>query len=441
MSISSITQKPPLFVPPVQEVFKALVESRQFSSEFIKDLLVFLNREKQGHFGNVNFYLESLCADAGNLLDEVENFQAYLESLKTTKRDLGKDFHGIKRKVLDGISRLNDSKAYLDRVKMALCRFILQYESPIHQIEHEYPTVEEAVDAATLAEMRLARQIEPGGKSDSQRFLALFMSFRSIVCAYNGPAFYITQLQSSLASLEALCQKVLLEMEVLKTTQKLMETRQELTTMRFNMTALQTQLMERKDREARLNQIANLQEKSSLPAMLFSIVAVVVIFAGVAFYYFGEMRLTGREVEPVISQKSCLDIKDQLAASPRYKSQVLIFRKFGSDLYFKANHLTCEKLHRLDSTQFVSLVGLLQDDYAEGKRESGTFNGHRVLQVKDIGIHKLVVRLANDIQVNPVYNTKVMERAKSMQAILHREENEKEPVLLVVDLTRPSSRI
>ncbi len=436
MSISSIAPKPVTQIPPVQEVFRLLLDTRQFSVEFATTMVNFLSREKQGQFGNVNFHLETLCADAGDLLDEIENFQSFLESIKTTKRDLSSDYLAIKGKVDEGLFRLNASKEYLDQVKMALCRFILQYESPNHRLSREYSTVEEAVDAATLAEMRLARNVQPDSESGTQRFLALFMTFRSIVCAFNGPSFYIAQLHGAQASLDAIFQKVRLEMEVFQATQKLMETRQELTAMRFNMTALQTQLMEKKDREERLKQFSSLQDKSGLPALLLSMMAVVMILGGAAWYYWDEIRLPGREADPVISQKSCLDIKNQLEASPRYNSQVLIFRKYGNDIYFKANHLTCEKLHRLDSTQISALALLLKDDYAAGNREVGTFNGNRVLQVKDIGIHKLVVRLSNDTRTNPGFKAAVLERAAAMQAMLHREDGTKDPDLLVVELTR-----
>ena len=120
-------------------------------------------------------------------------------------------------------------------------------------------------------------------------------------------------------------------------------------------------------------------------------------------------------------EPSCQDIAEQLAQSPRYQSQVLIFRKFGNDVYFKANAAICEKLHRLDSLQVVSLAALLKLDYQTGNREAASFNGHRVLQTKGVGLNKLVVQLMNPTAQDVQFKVRVLELATTLRAILQAD--------------------
>jgi hypothetical protein len=147
------------------------------------------------------------------------------------------------------------------------------------------------------------------------------------------------------------------------------------------------------------------------------------------------LRTGKRAGEEVLSQRSCREIARQLERSPRYKSQVLIFRKFGEQIFFRANSLTCEKLYRLDSLQIGSLGELLRADYAAGNQMEAAYNGNRVLQVKDVGINKLVVKLSNRTADNVGFKVKVLEGATKLRALLEPDKDRSGQDLLIVDLS------
>jgi hypothetical protein len=138
----------------------------------------------------------------------------------------------------------------------------------------------------------------------------------------------------------------------------------------------------------------------------------------------------------VLSQRSCREIDRQLEKSPRYKSQVLIYRKFGREVYFRANAQTCEKLYRLDSLQIGSLADILKADYDAGAQTVAAYNGRRVLQVKDVGINKLVLKLQNRTAGDLEYKIKVLERATTLRAVLQPDPDGRAEDLLIVDLAR-----
>ena len=131
------------------------------------------------------------------------------------------------------------------------------------------------------------------------------------------------------------------------------------------------------------------------------------------------------------------EIERQLEKSPRYKSQVLIFRKFGREIFFRANAPTCEKLYRLDSLQIRSLSDVLQADYAAGSQSEASYNGRRVLQVKDVGQNKLVVKLQNHTAASVPFKLQVLEKATLMRAVLQPDPDGRAEDLLIVDLGRP----
>ena len=140
------------------------------------------------------------------------------------------------------------------------------------------------MDAAALAEMRLTRAMSPNVDRNLQRLLALFMTFRSIVCSYDGPSMYIRQIENSLASLDAIYEKIRLEMEVLKATRNLVETRRELSTAKINLTSLQNQLHEKLAKDEQLVKLMALQEKSSFP-QIFIIGVCLVCLSGLMGYF------------------------------------------------------------------------------------------------------------------------------------------------------------
>jgi hypothetical protein len=185
----------------------------------------------------------------------------------------------------------------------------------------------------------------------------------------------------------------------------------------------------------------SLQEKPSYSRWVFSgmILGAVAGFLGyVALTDFGPMKTGAGDL---VSQKSCKEIYNQIEKSPRYQSQVLIFRKFGNDVYFRANPSTCEKLHRLDSLQMQSLAQLMKIDYDAGNQAAASFHGNRVLQVKDVGINKLVVRLANRTEADMRYKLKVLEVATTLKAVLQPDKDGLNEDLLIVDLGRGRGEI
>ena len=426
---------------PTPEIIRLFLEPKLQAGNFILSLLNSLGREKASNFTNVNQYLESSLGDANNVLEDISNFQLLLEEGKGSDRLIELDYEDLKDTVQGCLVDLHRTKVKLNDLKIALCRFIVIYEAPSRTLSRYYNTVEEWMDAASLAEMRLTRSLQPDGDRNLQKLLALFMTFRSIVCSYDGPAMFIRQLENSLASLDAIYEKVRLELEVAQATRTLVETRKELSTVKFNLSSLENQLLEKNNHADQLSRLMALQEKSSFPVGA-AVGALLVVCAALAGYFMlnGAKPSARKFVGAVISQQACRDIETQLRKSPRYKSQVLIFRKFGSDVYFKANALTCEKLHRLDSAQLVSLADLMRIDYRAGNQGAGSFYGNRVLQVKDVGINKLVVKLSNRTERNLNYKLQVLEHATTLRAVLQPDRDGFSEDLLIVDLHQGMAR-
>ncbi len=423
-------------IQPTPDVIRLFLEPRLQAGNFVLSLLHSLGLEKANNFTQVNSYLESSLGDSYRTLEGMGNFQLQLEQTKPKSFDkaLEADYADLKAKAQSSLVELHRAKIKLNDLKIALCRFIIQYESPNKAGLRAYQSVEEWMDAAALAEMRLTRAMSPTVDRNLQKLLALFMTFRSIVCSYDGPAVYIRQIENSLASLDAIYEKIRLEMEVLKATRNLVETRRELSTAKINLTSLQNQLQEKAAKDEQLVRLMALQEKSSFP-QIFIIGVCLVALSGLIGYFLMHNVQGGKRGGEVLSQGSCRDIARQLDRSPRYKSQVLIFRKFGREIFFRANALTCEKLYRLDSLQTRSLGDVLQADYDAGNQGEASYNGHRVLQVKDVGINKLVIKLSNHTAGNIPYKVKVLERATQMRAILEPDKTGQSEDLLIVDLS------
>ncbi|MDB5047484.1 MAG: hypothetical protein JWO30_555 [Fibrobacteres bacterium] len=424
-------------IQPTPDVIRLFLEPRLQAGNFVLSLLTSLGQEKATNFNNVNTYLESSLGDSFQTLEDMGDFQLQLEQTRPKSFDKGveADYADLKAKAQSSLVELHRAKIRLNDLKVALCRFIINYESPTKTGSRIYHSVEEWMDAAALAEMRLTRAMSPNVDRNLQKLLALFMTFRSIVCSYDGPAMYIRQIENSLASLDAIYEKIRLEMEVLKATRNLVETRRELSTAKINLTSLQNQLQDKAAKDEQLVRLMALQEKSSFP-QIFIIGVCLVALSGLVGYYLMHNLHTGKRGEDeVMSQRSCREIERQLEKSPRYKSQVLIFRKFGEQIFFRASSATCEKLYRLDSLQIGSLGEVLKADYEAGNQAEASYNGNRVLQVKDVGINKLVVKLSNRTANNVNYKVKVLERATKLRAILEPDKNGQTEDLLIVDLT------
>ncbi|HKP95369.1 MAG TPA: hypothetical protein VJ385_06395 [Fibrobacteria bacterium] len=424
-------------IQPTPDVIRLFLEPRLQAGNFVLSLLTSLGQEKANNFANVNHYLDSSLGDSFQTLEGMGDFQFQLEQTKPKgfDRELEAEYAELKAKAQGSLVELHRAKIKLNDLKIALCRFIINHESPTKTGSRIYHSVEEWMDAAALAEMRLARAISPTVDRNLQRLLALFMTFRSIVCSYDGPSMYIRQMENSLASLDAIYEKIRLEMEVLKATRTLVETRRELSTAKINLTSLQNQLHDKAAKDERLARLMSLQEKSAFP-QIFIIGACLVALSGLVGYFLTHnLQTAKRGGSELFSQRSCREIERQLDKSPRYKSQVLIFRKFGREIFFRANAATCEKLYRLDSLQIGPLSDVLQADFQAGNQAEASYNGNRLLQVKDVGINKLVVKLSNRTEKNVEYKLKVLERATQMRAILEPDKDGLAEDLLIVDLT------
>lgn len=425
---------------PTPEVIRLFLEPRLQAGNLVLSLLNSLGKEKATNFSNVNLYLEASLGDANRVLEEMSNFQIALEETKGRgiDREIENGYEDVKARAQSNLVELHRAKIKLNDLKIALCRFIINYESPSKNPARAYHSVEEWMDAATLSEMRLTRGLNPsGGERDLQRLLALFMTFRSIVCSYDGPSMYIRQIENALASLEAIYEKIRLELEVLKANRRLSETRKELSTAKINLTNLQSQLQQKSTQTEQLAKLMSLQEKPSYSHWVFAgmLMGAVAGFLGyVALADFGPVKT---KTGDFLSQHSCKEIYNQIEKSPRYASQVLIFRKFGNDVYFRASPMTCEKLHRLDSLQMSSLAQLLKFDFEAGNQAAASFHGNRVLQVKDVGINKLVVKLSNHTEADLNYKIKVLELATTLRGVLQPDKTGVNEDLLIVDLSRP----
>ena len=423
---------------PTPEVIRLFQEPRLYAGNFVLALLNSLGQEKAHNFNNVNAYLESSLGDAFLTLEEMGDFQTTIEETKIKGPDvqLEEDFDELKSKAQGMIVELHRSKIKLNDLKIALCRFIIAYESPTKTLTRMFYSVEEWMDAAALAEMRLTRAMTASVDRNLQKLIALFITFRSIVCSYDGPAMYIRQIENSLASLDAIYEKVRLEMEVVSAKRNLVQTRNELSTAKINLTSLREAVDEKQRRDEQLAKLLLLQEKSSFSQLLFIGLCLIALSGGMAYYFLFHLKSGPATAVDPLSQRSCREIAKQLDKSPRYQSQVLIFRKFGQDIYFHANAMTCEKLHRLDSTQLGSLGDLLKMDYAAGKQQEGSYNGNRVLQVKDVGINKLVMKLTNHTAQNLNFKVKVLEKANALRAILEADKQALKEDVLILDLAQ-----
>lgn len=431
-------------IQPAPDVIRLFLEPRFQAGNFVFALLQSLGQEKANNFTNVNSYLESSLGDGHQLLEAMSSFQARLERSSPRgaqpgfERVLAEEFVDLRSRAQAGLVDLHQAKIKLNDLKIALCRFIIQYESPSKTVARTYHSVEEWMDAAALAEMRLTRNLAPNSDRNLQRLLALFMTFRSIVCSYDGPSMYIRQIENSLASVDAIYEKLRLEMEVLRATRTLVETRRELSTAKNDLTSLRHQLEETRTKDEQLARLMSLQEKSSFPQILI-IGMCLVMLSGLTGFWLIKGARPGGKGGTVHSQRSCQEIERQLEKSPRYQSQVLIFRKFGHEIFFRANALTCEKLYRLDSLQIGSLSDVLQDDYAAGAQGQASYNGRRVLQVKDVGQNKLVVKLQNRTAASVPFKLQVLEKATLMRAVLQPDPQGRTEDLLIVDVGRPAA--
>ncbi len=419
---------------PTPDVIRLFQEPRQQAGNFALALLNSLGKEKSTNFHNVNIYLESSLGDSNATVEDIGDFQLKIEQSNTLDRDIEADFQDLHDKAQSCLIDLHRSKIKLNDLKISLCRFIIAYESPNPSTPRPYRSVEEWMDAASLSEMRLTAILNAGVDRNLQKLLALFMTFRSIVCSYDGPSVYIRQIENSLASLDALYEKVHLEMEVRQAKKHLVQTRRELSTAKLNLSSLQDEIQEKKLIDERIQKLIALQEKSAVPQFLIIVIAIILASVGIGFYFISHLNPITENSIDGLSQHSCREIAKQLEKSPRYQSQVLIFRKFGEDIYFRANAMTCEKLHRLDSLQLRSLGGLLKVDYAAGNQGQGAYNGNRVLQVKDVGINKLVVKLSNATENDSDYKLKVLEKANTLRAMLEQGPGGSGEDILIVDL-------
>jgi hypothetical protein len=421
---------------PTPDIIRLFQEPRLQPDGFVQALLNALGQEKANNFTPVNAYLEGLLGDAHETLDAMSDFQFQIEQNRNRSliQNLERECEAIRARAQNSLVELHRSKIRLNDLKTALCRFIIAYESHSNIPPRPFHSVEEWLDAASLAEMRLTRDMASSVDRNLQKLLALFMTFRSIVCSYDGPSMYIRQIENSIASLDALHEKTRLELEVLNAKRTLVQARQELTTAKIDLSSLQKEVDEERRREAKISKLMSLQEKSNFPQILTIGLCLIALAGSLGYYLMSHQKQAQRDSLAGISQPSCREIADQLRETPHYQNQVLIFRKFAQDIYFQANSETCEKLHRLDSSQITSLAELLRLDYATGNQAVTSYNGNRVLQVKDVGINKLVVRLSNQTAMNLNYKVRVLELANVLRGLLQTDKEGLTDDVLIVDL-------
>lgn len=410
-------------------------------------MLTALSREKTAQFASTNLFLESLSAFSHGFLDEAAAFQSYLEKGKIDEGRYEAAFAAVKRQGLLTLRELQAARARLETLKIALCRFIVCYESPSRHGTVRFSTLEEWLDAAALAEMRLTHYISPEGDKNLQKLLALFMTFRSIVCSFEGPLLGIRQAESALASLESLFEKVKLELEMHHAHSRLKAASEELSTVKNDLSQMQRELSEKKQQAETLTRLISLQDRAHLGKLVLLLFAAAGIIAAAAYLVHAQFSRRSAAPPKVISQKTCVEIYENLEKSPRYRGQVLVFKKFGRVLYFQANHLTCEKLHALDSNQVGALAAVLEADHEkaaqarkDGKGDKGDKAGspladYPVMQVKDIGIQKLAVRLGARTDKDLAYKLQVLEAATTLRATLKPAAGEAESDYLVIDLS------
>ena len=424
---------------PIPEIIRLFQESEFRAENFVPDLLNSLAKEKAANFTNVNAYLDSSLGHANWILEEMSDFQLQIEQGKTKglDRELENSYEDLKANSQHCLVQLNRSKLKLTDLKISTCRFIIWYESPSKKAVQAYHAVEEWMDAATLAEISLTRTLSSGSDVNLQKLLALFLTFRSIVCTYDGPAMYIRQIENSIASLDALHEKIRLEREVLMAERTLVQARQELDTAKINLTSLQQEIQEKSRREEQHAKLLSLQEKSAISPVIIIGFCLLMLSIGLGYFLMAQMKPGTGDASDAFSQRSCREIADQLDESPRYRNQTLIFRKFDQDIYFRANSTTCEKLHQLDSLQIGALGELLKADYAAGNHPEAAYNGCRVIQIKDSGKHMLIIKLMNRTTKNIEFKLKVLEGANALRAMLETDKLGGAEDMLIVDLNHP----
>jgi hypothetical protein len=298
-------------IQPAPDVIRLFLEPRLQAGNFVFALLQSLGQEKARNFTNVNSYLESSLGDAHLTLEAMGSFQGRLEQSSPRgakpgfERVLAEEFIDLRSRAQASLVDLHRAKMKLNDLKVSLCRFIIQYESPSRSGGRNYASVEEWMDAAALAEMRLTRNLAPDSDRNLQRLLALFMTFRSIVCSYDGPSMYIRQIENSLASVDAIYEKLRLEMEVMRATRTLVETRRELSTAKHDLTSLRHQLEETRTKDEQLARLVSLQEKSSFPQILVIGICLVVLSGLTGFWHIKGTRPAVAKGAQATSQRSC----------------------------------------------------------------------------------------------------------------------------------------
>ncbi len=424
--------------PAIPDAIRLFLDPAIPQQEFVKQLFGALAREKSGQFHALNRYLESFVGEANRLSEEIANYQLALEHASQPEPGFMDQYEVLRGRAEQALVDLHRAKMRLNEIKIAICRFIVLFEAPSRDAIRSSRTLEEWMDAATLAEMRLTRLVNQENNRNLQQQLALFLTFRSILCSYDGPSMYIRQMEGALASMQALQEKALLELEFVAATRSLDETRKELSTVKMNLSQMQSQLRNQLQQAEQMGKLMSLQEAkpNTLWTVIIGMGAFLVLVVVTALLRV-DYRTQSRAVGAIITQKSCQDIDKQIAKSPRYASQILIFRKFGSDIYFRANAMTCEKLHRLDSVQVSSLGELLKADFEAGHQDAASFNAHRVLQVKDVGVTKLVVRLMNKTSMDLSFKVRVLEVATMLRGVLQAAKDGIEEDVLLIDLPQP----
>ena len=130
---------------PTPEVIRLFLEPRLQAGNLVMALLNSLGKEKATNFSNVNHYLESSLGDANRVLEEMSNFQIVIEQSKTKGlgREVENGYEDVKARAQTNLVDLHRAKIKLNDLKIALCRFIINYESPSKNPVRHFHSVEE----------------------------------------------------------------------------------------------------------------------------------------------------------------------------------------------------------------------------------------------------------------------------------------------------------
>ncbi len=416
------------------ELFLFFLKPASKSGYRTDPLIRSLETAHSDQFRSTNQWLETLDKEGLNLLEDLDAFQSQMTS-EEKFLSIQKEYRRLKERASITLKILEQSNQILTEVKIAVCKYIIAFGRPLNAPEAKYLQPEEWMDAATLAELRLQKQADTSESKNLKKVLPIFCTFRSVICSYHGPATVSRQIRTMLISIDTIYEKISLKIQARSTSMKLVETTKELSTVKLDLNSIQGELEKKRTEAEKLSKLIHLRENTNAPAIL--IFLAICTLAGVAAYWMltKKMDTSFESVPSVITENTCKDIYFHMKEKPRYRNQILIFKKFGESVYFRADHLTCEKLYKLDSIQVNAISELVKlDGTKTTPAAKADENGYGILEVKQLGINKLAIVLGSDIESDLNFKLKVLELSNSIRGTLV-EQNRSEKAYVLIDLS------